>query len=113
MSRNEHELPKFAQMLRDRGLPVNRVTTVDIEYADGNKDLPGSIMIVWTSTPELHHKSIAHKLAYPIASVLHSTVAARKAHEAAEVSNGSPTIINADGSTQTYVVGHGWIDADE
>ncbi len=105
----EHDLPKLAQAMRERGLNVYAVTTIDQRYIDGDEHIPGSIAIAWRGEFGNAEILIAEHVAQPITKLWH--VPLKKYLEQRQTVEQPLNILNKDGTVQqTYVVGEGWVD---
>ncbi|MBV1897720.1 MAG: hypothetical protein KUG70_14760 [Rhodobacteraceae bacterium] len=102
--RPERELPMLAQTMRERGLHVDRVTT----DADG---VPSSITVWWNGDVDGHHRRAAEHLAQPIEKIRHENPRAHAASGTRRTPTTRPFITNPDGTTRTYIVAKGWVDA--
>ncbi len=115
--RPELDLSLLGQAMRERGLHVDRVTTIDPRFINGENAIPYSITVWWNGDVDGYHRRTAEYLAQPIEKLWHENPRAHSAKPEparpthAPATPDAPRIVNLDGTTRTYVVGKGWVDA--
>lgn len=125
MDRPERELPLLAQTMRERGLHVKRVSTIDPRFINGESAMPYSITVWWDGEIHGHHRRLADHLAR-VEKIWHDSPRSASQHDTCNPHNtrtartlkrpqsippDAPHIKNSDGTTRTYIVGKGWVDA--